>query len=175
MAVARLGVEVRGGAFLDQLLVAALHRAVALPEVDHVAVLVGQHLHLDVPRVLDVFLQVDVGVAEGGLGLGLGLLQGRLQGQVVHGHAHAAAAAAGRGLDQHRKAESRWANCTRLGLALDQARRCRARWARSASRAICRAVFLSPSRAIASGEGPMNSMLQLRQTSAKWAFSARKP
>ena len=45
----------------------------------------------------------------------------------------------------------------------------------SASRAILRAEFLSPSRAMASGDGPMKSMLQLRQTSAKWAFSARKP
>ncbi len=45
----------------------------------------------------------------------------------------------------------------------------------SASRASLRAAFLSPSSAIASGEGPMNSILQLRQTSAKWAFSARKP
>ena len=48
-----------------------------------VAVVVGQHLHLDVPRMLDVFFQVDVAVAEGGLGLGLGLLQGGLQRQVV--------------------------------------------------------------------------------------------
>ena len=36
---------------LDQLLVAALDRAVALAEVDHVAVRVGQHLDLDVARV----------------------------------------------------------------------------------------------------------------------------
>ena len=89
MAARVAGVEPRGGALLDQLLVAALHGAVALPEVHHVAVQVGQHLHLDVPRMLDVFFQVDFGVAEGGLGLGLGLLQGRLQGQLVDGHAHA--------------------------------------------------------------------------------------
>ncbi len=42
-------------------------------------------------------------------------------------------------------------------------------------RARLRAAFLSPSMAMASCEGPMNSMLQLRQTSAKCAFSARKP
>ena len=36
--------------FLDQLLVAALHRAVALAEMDHIAVPVGEHLHLDVAR-----------------------------------------------------------------------------------------------------------------------------
>ena len=44
-----------------------------------------------------------------------------------------------------------------------------------ASRASDRARFLSPSRFMASGVGPMKSMLQLRQTSLKWAFSARNP
>ena len=44
-----------------------------------------------------------------------------------------------------------------------------------ASRASCRAEFLSPSRAMACGVGPMKSILQLRQTSLKWAFSERKP
>ena len=83
MAVAGFGGELRRGAFLDQLLMPPLHRAIAFPEMDDVAVRVGQHLHLDVPGMLDVFFEVDVGVAEGGLGLGLGLLQGRLQGQVV--------------------------------------------------------------------------------------------
>ena len=62
---------------LDQLLVPPLHGAVAFPEVDDVAVLVGEDLHFDVPRVLDVLLHVDVAVAEGGLGLGLGLLDAR--------------------------------------------------------------------------------------------------
>ena len=45
----------------------------------------------------------------------------------------------------------------------------------SAFFANARAAFLSPSLAIASGVGPMKSILQLRQTSLKWAFSARKP
>ena len=52
-----------------------LHAAVALPEVHDVAVMVGQHLHFDVPRLLDVFFEIDVAVAERGLGLGLRLLQ----------------------------------------------------------------------------------------------------
>src|SRR5438874_10682249 len=38
----------------DQLLVPPLERTVALPQVDGVPVPVGQHLHLDVPRPLDV-------------------------------------------------------------------------------------------------------------------------
>ena len=41
--------------------------------------------------------------------------------------------------------------------------------------ASCLQATLSPRVFMASTEGPMNSMLQERQTSAKWAFSARKP
>ena len=44
-----------------------------------------------------------------------------------------------------------------------------------ASRASARAEFLSPTRCIASGVGPMKPMSQERQTSAKWEFSERKP
>ena len=43
---------------------APLDRAVALAEVDDVAVRVGEHLHLDVARILEVALDVDVRVGE---------------------------------------------------------------------------------------------------------------
>ena len=43
---------------------AALDRAVALAEVDHVAVRVGEHLHLDVARILDEPLDVHGRVGE---------------------------------------------------------------------------------------------------------------
>ena len=49
---------------LDQLLVPALNRAVALAEVDHVAVRVCEYLHLDVPRVDDQLLDVDLRVGK---------------------------------------------------------------------------------------------------------------
>ena len=42
-------------------------------------------------------------------------------------------------------------------------------------RAIFLQLTLSPSNAIASGDGPMNSKPLSRQTSAKCAFSERKP
>ena len=51
-AVAQLVRHAGGRRLLDQLLVAALDRAVALAQVDDVAVRVGEHLHLDVTRVL---------------------------------------------------------------------------------------------------------------------------
>ena len=68
-----------GGAFLDQLLMPPLHRAVALPEMHDVAVMVGDDLHFDVPRALDVFFEINAAIAEGGLGFGASLLQGRLR------------------------------------------------------------------------------------------------
>src|SRR5438094_503155 len=42
----------------------ALDRAVTLAEMDDVAVPVGEHLHLDVPRILEVALDVDGRVGE---------------------------------------------------------------------------------------------------------------
>ena len=81
----------------------ALGGAIALPQVHHVAVMVGQHLHLDVPRMLDVLFQVDAAVAKGGLGLTRRLRDCRLQRQIVQGHPHAATATAGAGFDQHGK------------------------------------------------------------------------
>ena len=59
------------GPFLEQLLVAALDRALALAEVDDRAVMIAEHLELDVARVLDVLLDVDVADAEGRFRLAL--------------------------------------------------------------------------------------------------------
>ena len=64
--VAHCGVEVRGGRDLDDLLVAALDAAVALTEVDDVASLVAEHLHLDVADCVDELLDVQPTVAERG-------------------------------------------------------------------------------------------------------------
>ena len=71
-------VDGRRRRLLDQLLVAALDRAVALAEVDHVPVRVREHLHLDVPRILEVALDVDAAVGEVLLALALGRLEGAL-------------------------------------------------------------------------------------------------
>ena len=84
---------------------AALDRAVALAEVHDVAVRVGEHLDLDVARLLDVALQVDGGVAERGLGLVLRLAHGGGKGiRIAHDADALAAAAAGR-LDHERQAD----------------------------------------------------------------------
>ncbi len=63
-SVAELRIEVRRRGQLDDLLVAALHGAVPLVQVDHVAVRVGEDLDLDVARPDRRALQEDGGVAE---------------------------------------------------------------------------------------------------------------
>ena len=90
---------------LDQLLMAALDGAVALAEVDDIAVRVREHLHLDVARVDDELLDIDVGVREVRLPLPLRALE-RLLG-VTGGldDLHPLATAAGSSLDQERVAE----------------------------------------------------------------------
>ena len=64
------GGEEGGRALLDHLLVPPLDGALALEEVDDVAVVVGEDLDLDVPRPRERLLEVDALVAEGAPGLG---------------------------------------------------------------------------------------------------------
>jgi hypothetical protein len=86
--------------------VAPLHRAVALAQPDRVLVLVGHHLDLDVPRVLEELLHIDGRIAERRAGLRARRLHRVDQrGFGVH-HAHAAPAAAARRLDDHRVAHA---------------------------------------------------------------------
>ena len=96
------GADVRRGRLLDHFLVPPLHGAVAVAEIDRVAVLVGKDLDFDVARILEIFLDVHRRVAERGLRFGPGGID-RVEkcGFRVH-HAHAAAAAAARRLDDHR-------------------------------------------------------------------------
>ena len=58
---------------LDDLLVAALDRAVALEQVYSIAMRVAQHLHLDMAGALDQLFEIDLVLAEGGLRLALAL------------------------------------------------------------------------------------------------------
>lgn len=67
--------EARGGRLLDDLLVAPLEGAVALVQVDVVAVHVAEHLHLHVPRSHDEALEQHVRVAERLLRLAPGACQ----------------------------------------------------------------------------------------------------
>ena len=65
--------DCRRGRFLEHLLVAALQRAIALAEMDRLALAVAEHLELDVPRVGEIFFHVDGVVAERRARFGRGL------------------------------------------------------------------------------------------------------
>ena len=103
--LALLGRQARGRCFFDDLLVAALHRAVALTQVHHVAVVVADDLKLDVPRLLEKLFHVDGAVAKGGQRLLLGHGDGIEQCGFGMHHAHAASTTAARGLDDDRVAD----------------------------------------------------------------------
>ena len=77
--VAQLRVERGRGRLLDELLVAALDRALALAERQDAAVVVAEHLHLDVARGHDRLLEVEVAVAERRLRLGGGVRERGVQ------------------------------------------------------------------------------------------------
>src|SRR5690606_4225237 len=101
-ALAGFRINVRGRCFLNDLLVPALHGAVAVAQVNDVAVHVGQYLNFHVPRWFQKFFQVHGRVAKGVLGFGLGDLDGLEQGCLRMHHLHATATAAGGRLDHHR-------------------------------------------------------------------------
>ena len=90
---------------LDELLVAALDRAVPLAQVDGISVRVREHLHLDVPGILEVPLHVDGGIGEVLLALPGRRLERTLGVARAADDLHPLAAASGRGLDDERVAD----------------------------------------------------------------------
>ena len=105
-ALAQGGVHRRAGRFLDDLLVPALHRAIALAQVDDLAVRVGEHLHLHVARIEQRALDQQVAMAEAGQCLGARAGQRRRQLRGLLHQPHAAPAAAGHRLHHHRVADA---------------------------------------------------------------------
>ena len=105
---------------LDDLLVTPLDRAFALEQVDDVAMLVAEHLDLDVARAFDELLDEDAVVAEGALGLGADGGEAFLDVLAVPGDANALAAAAGRRLQHHRIADL-LGDAHRMGRVVDLA------------------------------------------------------
>src|SRR5690606_30082169 len=104
-AVDRAPRNARRRRLLEDVLVAPLHRAVALAQVHRVAVLVGEHLDLDVSGVLEVFLEIDVRVVERGLRLAARHRHRAEQRRLRVHDAHAPPAAAAGGLHDHRVAD----------------------------------------------------------------------
>jgi hypothetical protein len=100
-------IDARRRRLLDDLLVAALQRAVAVAEPQRRAVRVAQYLDLDVPRMFQEFLEIEVGIGEGTACFGAGDRKRIGQLGLASHHAHAAATAAARGLDDDRVADRR--------------------------------------------------------------------
>lgn len=98
------GENLRRG-FLHQLLILALDGAVTLAKMDHIAMAVGQDLKLNVLRVENQLLQIELSVSEAGQSFRTSLLELSLQVLGAVHPAHTTAAAAGAGLDQHRVAD----------------------------------------------------------------------
>src|SRR5690606_22188665 len=109
-------VELRRGRDLHDLLVAALHRAVPLPQVDDVPGAVREDLHLDVAGIVHRLLQEHRRVAERALGLAARRVHGGLQLFAAVHAAQPAPAAAGRGL--HEQREPCGVGCLRLPAGL---------------------------------------------------------
>ena len=84
---------------------APLYGAVALAQVDPDAVLVAQHLHLDVARVLDELLAVDLRRVEGGAGFGLARVERLHDLGPLPDDPHATPAAAGGSFEHDRIAD----------------------------------------------------------------------
>src|SRR5579864_1560976 len=95
----------RGRAFLYDLLMASLHRAFALTEVDQVAVPVSRDLDFNMTRALDHFLDVDFAVMKSAFRFAGRFADGRFEcGFGIHA-THPLAPAACRRLQQYRVAE----------------------------------------------------------------------
>ena len=90
---------------LDNFLVAALHRAVALVQVKHFAVRITEDLHFDVLGPRDVFFEKDGRIAEGASGLVAGLIKKRREIAFLAHHAHAAPAATEGRFDDERETD----------------------------------------------------------------------
>jgi len=86
--------------------VTPLDAALALAEVNGVAVHVGQNLELDMARAVQQLLQIHGAVAESGLGLAVRGGQRRVQLRLLADDAHPLAAAARRRLDHQREANA---------------------------------------------------------------------
>ncbi len=104
-SAARLVGKIRRRGELHDFLMPALHRAVALVQVHHAAVRVGDHLHLDVPRPRHETLDEHSAVAERQRRLLLRLFDLRGQVRLDLHDAHAATAAAEGRLDDDREAD----------------------------------------------------------------------
>ena len=166
--------QVRRGGDFDHLLMPPLHRAVALPKVNQVAVAVAEQLDFDVPRPRDELLDEDLVAAESVERFATSSLKG--VGKILRllDNAHAAAAAAVGRLEDHGELEcfgglQTFFDRSAIGESLPP------RTGTPTCFATARAAILSPSFSSSSVRGPTKVMPAARQARAKSGFSDRKP
>ena len=90
---------------LDDLLVTALHGAVALMQMQHGAVFIGQNLHFDVLGLADEFFEEDRTIAESAFRLGLGFIEQFFEVFGLTHDAHAATTTPESRFDDEREAD----------------------------------------------------------------------
>ena len=100
-AISQALFDTRRRRFFNDFLVTALHRAIAIPQIDGVFELIRQDLNLDVTRVLQKFFHVHHWIAERRLGFGAGQLHRIDQRSFRMHHAHATPTTAARGFDDY--------------------------------------------------------------------------
>ena len=169
-----LVVDRRRRRLLDELLMASLDRAVALAEVDDVPVRVGQDLHLDVSRIVEVALDVDGGVGEVRLALPSRSLERPLDLVLRARDPQSLSAAAGRRLDGDRVARPRRAAAS-TSATLVAGAVVPGTTGTPAARMRSRAAIFEPIASIASGGGPIQTSPASSTRRANSAFSARNP
>jgi len=96
----RVGGDQRRGAFLHYLLVTPLNGAFALPQVNHIAVLVSKHLDFDVAGPPDQPFHINLGAAKSSLGFAGGVAESRFEFRFGLHATHTFAAAARHCLQQ---------------------------------------------------------------------------
>jgi hypothetical protein len=165
--------QLRRGSDLDEFLVPALDRTVALEQVGDIAVTVAEDLNLDVARIDDRLFQEDLGAAEGAGRLGAYAVEVAAQTLGVGAQPDAAPAAAIGGLQHHRIAHllgNGQGGLDVLEVAL------RSRDDRHAGRDHRRTGgHLVAHAADHRRRGPTKRMPRAAQAAAKSAFSDRKP
>src|SRR4029453_17663040 len=171
---------------LDQLLVPALNRAIALTQVNDVAVGVRKHLHLDVARILQIPLDVDGRVGEVRLTLALSRVEGAVALVVRVDDLQAFPASPRRGLDcqwpavlfaegAHFVGTRDRLGCSRGGLSSPGRRVGPGSIGTPAACMRSRAATFEPMTWIASGGGPIHTRPASSTARANAALSARNP
>src|SRR5208282_857239 len=89
--------------FLDDFLIAPLNRAFAFEHVNGVALFVGKHLHFDMARIANEFLNVETAIAEGSFRFARHDAHDRGEVFVALDQAQSFSAPTRRGLDHDRK------------------------------------------------------------------------